>query len=77
MTRDSSHGVFTAWWEESPEPAGQWRQLGWRQLLDVVGLRELDLAVLGLRDLDVEEIGDGALVLYTFQSTITCLVKEW
>ena len=45
------------------------------ELLDVVGLRELDLAVLGLRDLDVEEIGDGALVLDLATST-SCLVKE-
>ena len=37
--------------------------MGGEEGLDVVRLRQLDLAVLGLRDLDVEEIGDRALVL--------------
>jgi hypothetical protein len=33
------------------------------ELLDVVGLRQLDLAARDLLNLDVEKIGDGALVL--------------
>ena len=44
------------------EPRAGWT-VGGDKLLDVAGLRELDLAIVGLRDLDVEEIGDGALVL--------------
>ena len=54
------------------------RTVGGDELLDVVGLREFDLAVFGLRDLDMlRRSVMGPSSSSTFQTTISCLVKEW